>query len=46
MLHNSITLEDINKYEGLDKSKGEDIFNKLYNNRICVYIFNNVYQIN
>ena len=30
MLHNSITLEDINKYEGLDKSKGEDIFNKLY----------------
>ena len=30
MLYNSITVEDINKLEGLDYSKGEDLFQKIY----------------
>ena len=30
MLYTSATLEDINRYEGLDTSKGEDLFEKLY----------------
>ena len=30
MLYNSITVEDINKLEGLDSSKDEDIFQKIY----------------
>ena len=30
MLYNSITLEDINNFEGFDTSKGENFFGKLY----------------
>ena len=30
MIYNSITLEDINNFEGFDTSKGEDFFGKLY----------------
>ena len=30
MIHNSLTLEDINKYEGFNSSNNEDLFQKLY----------------
>ena len=40
MLYNSLTVEDINKLEGLDSSKGEDIFQKIYTD------FENLYEVN
>ena len=40
MLYNSLTVEDINKLEGLDSSKGEDIFQKIYTD------IENIYEVN
>ena len=37
MIYNSIIYEDINKYEGFDISKGEDLFHKLYNDLEGLY---------